>query len=146
MVRHTNVVPPFPDAPDGVKWQVFHFLTGRGENIIREWLDKEKVPPGLRGALQNKINALEFGGPRMVPGFIRGPVAKEIYKATIYGQVQLRPRLCHGPYGSYEFTFLFGAIEKNNKDTPDHCNASAQENRIVLKADKARRKRERITR
>jgi hypothetical protein len=37
-----------------------------------------------------------------------------------------------------------GAIERDGKDIPDHCNATAQRNRGVLMRDSTRRIRERI--
>ena len=146
MVRHT-VVPIFMSAPPGAQWLVYHFLSQRGVNVIREWLDKEKVSSQQRGRFQSLINSLERGGPDLVPGFIHGPVAKDIYKAKVRGnkgQVQLRPRLCRGPIQKYEFTFLIGAIEKGGKDIPNHCNATAQENRRILIGDPTRRTHEPI--
>ncbi len=147
MVKHTVVIPPFPKAPGGTVWYVYHFLSARGENVIKEWLKSERVSAAQRGNFQSKINSLERGGPDLVPGFIHGPVAKDIYKAKIKGnkgQVQLRPRLCLGPIGTFEFTFLVGAIEKGGRDIPDHCNTTAQSNRITVIADAGRRKREPI--
>jgi len=146
MVGRNKAGLPFPAALEGVSWRVYHFLSARRVNVIREWLDAERVPSELRGKFQLQIDILEQSGPKLVPGFISdGPVAKDIYKAKIKGKMQLRPRLCHGPMGQFEFTFLFGAIERDKKDIPPHCNVSAQENRKILIADQTRRKRERIT-
>lgn len=128
-------------------WRVYCFLSQRGDNVIRDWLDKEKVPIAQRADFQLKIRLLESGGPDLVPGFItETPVAKDIYKAKIKGNkgwVQLRPLLCKGPVlMDREFTFLFGAIEKDRILIPKDCKERAQENRKILLADPSRRRHE----
>lgn len=148
MVRHTVQAPPFPKAPVPNAWSVFHFIDHRNNNEIIEWLDRERVSLSQRARFQNFIDLVHKGGPENVPGFISsGPVAKDIYKAKVKGnkgQVQLRPRLCHGPHGKFELTFLCGAIERGGRDHPTNCNVTAHENRTVVKNDQTRRRAERI--
>jgi hypothetical protein len=127
------------------QWQVFCFLTHRGENIIREWLRKERIPRTQIAVFQAKLDTFERGGPDLSPGLIFGPVAKDIYKMKIKGHkghVQLRPMLCYGPFGNSEITLLIGAIEKGFKLVPTACITDAQENRKVLLADRGRRRHE----
>jgi hypothetical protein len=140
-----------PDHNAGViqftGWRVYCFLSQRGRNVIRDWLDKEKVSTQQRADFQAKIELLENGGPDLVPGFItETPVAKDIYKAKIKGnkgRVQLRPLLCKGPFVmAREFTLLFGAIEKDGVLEPVDCKKRAQENRSILVADRTRRRHE----
>jgi hypothetical protein len=147
MVRHTVQVLPFPKAQVPNAWTIYHFVDHRNKNEIVEWLDRESVGSGQRAKFQNLMDLVHKGGPENVPGFIQGPVAKDIYKAKIKGnkgQVQLRPRVCHGPLGQFEFTFLCGAIEKGNKDRPTDCNKIAQSYRTVVIHDPTRRRTERI--
>src|ERR1035441_1540593 len=129
------------------KWLVYFFLTHRGENIIREWLDRERVAKTQIADFQAKIDTFERGGPDLSPGLIVGPVAKNIYKMKIKGNkghVQLRPMLCYGPFGEAEITLLVGAIEKDFKLRPDNWKELARENREILMADPRRRIRERL--
>jgi hypothetical protein len=131
------------------KWRVYCFLSARGSNVIREWLDEEKISSAQRGDFQLKIQLLEGGGPESVPGFItETPVAKDIYKAKIKGNkgaVQLRPMLCKGPaLMDREFTFLCGAIEKDRELIPKDWKKRAQVNREIVIADPKRRRHEGI--
>lgn len=129
------------------KWPVYCFITHRNENIIVRWLEDERVPKAQIATLQAKIDAYEQGGPDLNPGFISGPVAKDIYKIKIKGHkghVQLRPMVCYGPHDPDEVTLLSGAIEKDFKLIPDTCKVDAQENRRIVLANRGRRRRERI--
>jgi hypothetical protein len=130
-----------------LRWRVYCFLSTRGSNAIKEWLDKERISTAQRAMFQLKIKLLENGGPDVVPGFISDtPVAKDIYKAKIKGNkgwVQLRPMLCKGPWIlNWEYTFLFGTIEKNGALTPKDWKDRAQENRNILLGDPKRRRNE----
>jgi hypothetical protein len=128
------------------QWKVYCFLSQRGENVIREWLAAEKVSIAQRAIFQAKIDSLERGGPDINPGLIVGPIAKDIYKMKIKGNkghVQLRPLLCRGPFGDFEYTLLVGAIEKDFK-LPKGIKEKAQDNRDILLHNRDRRRRERI--
>src|SRR5277367_6078766 len=116
-----------------LKWRVYCFLSARGANVIREWLDEERIPSAQRGDFQTRIRLLENGGPQASPQFISDtPVAKDIYKAKIKGNkgwVQLRPMLCRGPWvKEWEFTILLGAIEKDGALRPKEWKVLAQNN------------------
>jgi len=129
------------------QWPIYCFLSHREENVIRRWLDDERITNTQRAIFQAKIDLFERGGPDLNPGLIAGPIAKDIYKMKIKGHkghVQLRPMLCYGPFAENEVTLLFGAIEKDFKLIPETCKASAQGNREILLADRRRRRRERI--
>ncbi len=129
------------------RWPIYCFLTHRWENIIKAWLESEKITRTQIAYFQAKIDAYENGGPDLNPGLIEGPVAKKIYKMKIKGNkghVQLRPMVCYGPVADAEVTLLFGAIEKDFKLRPENCKDQAQTNRETLIADPRRRRRERI--
>lgn len=49
------------------------------------------------------------------------------------GQVALRPMLCRGPFSvRTEFTFLFGAVERDNRYVPIDAPRRADTNRLDL--------------
>jgi len=133
------------------KWKVYFYLEGlRRNNVIRDWLEEERVPVAQIAAFQDKIDTLEERGPEMVPGFISDtPVAKDIYKMKIKGNKgmkQLRPMCCRGPFGPREYTILCGAVEKDNRLIPVDAKKRAQDNLKVLRADATRRVHERLAR
>ena len=109
---------------------------------------EEKVPKTQIAVFQAKIDLYERGGPDLSPGFIEGPITKNIYKMKIKGHkghVQLRPMVCYGPFNNQEeVTMLVGAIEKDFKLIPENCKLEAQQNREIVLNDRARRRRERI--
>jgi len=133
------------------EWKVYFFLRGeRRENVIKAWLKDESVPDAQIAVFQEKIDTLERSGPEMVPGFIsETPVGKEIYKMKVKGNKgwkQLRPMCCRGPFEQQnEYTVLVGAVEKDWKLIPSNAKERAQANLIELKADRTRRRRERLT-
>ena len=132
-----------------MEWGVYFYLGGaRRENIIRAWLKRERVPLAQIAAFQEKIDALERGGPEMVPGFIsETPIARDIYKMKIKGNKgmkQLRPMCCRGPFGPNEYTILVGAVERDGKLDPEDAEERAQDNLSSLKADPTRRTNERL--
>jgi hypothetical protein len=127
-------------------WRIYCFLSERGSNLIREWLDGEKVTSSQRAAFQSKIDLFERSGPDLTPGFITStPIAADIYKMKIRGQVQLRPMACRGPIDmDREYTILLGWIERNNDRVPNEIKVKAQQNRAIVVSDPSRRRRERI--
>jgi hypothetical protein len=132
------------------KWQIYSYLVGqRRENITRAWLLDQRVSAVQIAAFQEKIDALEAGGPEMVPGFIsETPVAKDIYKMKIKGNKgmkQLRPMCCRGPFGAAEFTILAGAVEKDGALVPKDVVKRAQANLGELRTDPTRRVHERLS-
>lgn len=132
-------------------WTVYFYLAGeRRDNVVRTWLEDEKVSSVQIGAFQDKIDTLEKSGPGMVPGFItETPVAPDIYKMKIKGNKgmkQLRPMCCRGPFSSNEFTILAGAVEKDGKLIPGDVKKRARKNLDALLSDPTRRVSERLTR
>lgn len=128
---------------------MYFFLSQRGENVIKDWLMRERVPKDQVAAFQDKIDTLELSGPEMVPGFItETPVARDVYKMKVKGnkgRKQLRPLCCRGPFGSKEYTILVGATEKDSKLVPKDVKQRAQNHLAELRTDPSRRKRERLT-
>jgi hypothetical protein len=127
-------------------WRIYCFLSERGANLIREWLDEERISSSQRATFQAKIDIFERAGPDMSPGFITTtPIAADIYKMKVKGQVQLRPMACKGPVDlDREYTILLGWIERDNRRVPNEVKAKAQQNRVILLSNPNRRRHERI--
>jgi hypothetical protein len=127
-------------------WRIYCFLSERGSNLIREWLDDEGITPAQRATFQSKIDLFERSGPDLSPGFITPtPIAADIYKIKVRGPVQLRPMACRGPFDlDREYTILLGWIERNNERVPNEVKVKAQQNRAIVVRDPSRRRRERI--
>ena len=52
------------------QWPVYSYVDEMGKNVIRAWLDQDRVSLALRNALQVYIDMVEHGGPATVPGCI----------------------------------------------------------------------------
>lgn len=50
----------------------------------------------------------------------------------IKGEVALRPMLCRGPFAQSEYTFLFGAVERDRRYVPLDAPRRAEANRLDL--------------
>jgi len=139
--QHNANVINFP-----LRWQIYCFLSERGVNLIIDWLDAEKISVKQRADFQAKIDLFERGGSELITGFITDtPIAPDIYKMKIKGQVQLRPMACRGPFDlNREYTILVGWIERDNKRVPNDVKKKASENRTIVLANPERRRRERI--
>jgi hypothetical protein len=140
-LKHNAHVINFP-----LKWSIYFFLSERGVNLITDWLDAEKISVKQRADFQAKIDLFERGGSDLITGFITDtPIAPDIYKMKIKGQVQLRPMVCRGPLDlGREYTVLVGWIERDNARVPNNIKKKASENRSIIIADPRRRRRERI--
>jgi hypothetical protein len=116
-------------------WQLFDFLNSHGQNVMQVWAmglsEKE------RGRLDAKIDLLEIAGGSLPPKLLTPtsgkPRQRNIMELAIKGQVALRPLLCRGPFNvQNEFTFLFGAIERDRKYVPRDAPQRAETNRLDL--------------
>ena len=120
-MAHNAGVIPLPQ-------RVYFFLNTRGDNVIKRWLAKARVPIAQIATFQAKLDTLEQGGREASPGLIVGPLAKDIFKMRIKGNrgwVQLRRMVCYGPFSpDREVTLLVGAIEKDGKYDPQNAVAA----------------------
>ncbi len=120
-------------------WDLYDFTNERGDSLLKEWIEREKLSRRDVGQLQQKLDMLIMAGPSLPPRLLAGPVYKHIYKLIIHGERMLRPFLCKGPFNmASEFTLLLGAIETDWK--LDHDPKEAESNRIILLKDPARRR------
>jgi hypothetical protein len=123
-----------------MSWDLYDFTNARGESLLKEWVERERLSRRDLGQLHHKLDMLVTAGPSLPPKLLAGPVHKHIYKLIIHGERMLRPFLCKGPFNmDTEFTLLLGAIETDWK--LDHDPKEAESNRIILLGDPGRRRR-----
>lgn len=122
-----------------MRFQLFDYVNGRGENLILEWTkDLQKTD---RAKLNAKLDALEALGDDLLPEVLTGTGTAGIFKLRVKGNVQLRPMLCRGPINvGEEYTLLIGAKEVGGKLTPRDADAIAGQRRDEVRGDPARRK------
>ena len=112
-------------------WNLYDFTNERGDSLIEEWIEREKLSRRDVGQLNQKLGSAGHCGFLPTPKLLAGPIYKHIYKLKIHGQRMLRPFLCRGPFNmDTEFTLLLGAIEANGK--LDHDPKEAENNRNIL--------------
>ena len=122
-----------------MSWDLYDFTNQRGGSLLQEWIEQERLSRRDVGQLHQKLDMLVVAGPSLPPKLLAGPIYKHIYKLIIHGDRMLRPFLCKGPFNmETEFTLLLGAIEADRK--LDHDPREAENNRIILLGDPARRR------
>ncbi|MFZ5448526.1 MAG: hypothetical protein ACOZFS_07830 [Thermodesulfobacteriota bacterium] len=116
------------------RWQLFDYLDSRGKNVMQEWA--KGLGEELRARLDLKIDVLERAEEELPPKLLTPtsgkPKQKHIKEIPIKGEVALRPMLCRGPFNRNEFTFLYGAVERDNKYVPRDAPVRAEANRVDL--------------
>lgn len=124
-------------------YTLWDFLSARGENVILEWVEDERLTKRSRAALNQKLDRLAQIPFKLAieTKFLAGPIYKHIYKLVIKADVMLRPMLCRGPIDNEkEYTLLLGAIERGRK-LPPGSKEKAEENRQIIIDDPRRRRR-----
>ena len=121
-------------------WSVYEFLNPRGDGIIVQWIEKERIQRSIVGSLNEKVDMLRQLGPELPPQLLAS-LGGQIYKLKVKRRVQLRPMLCDGPINNgTEYTFLVGCIERGDEYDPPDAVGIAQKNRETILSDKARRR------
>ena len=121
-------------------WDLYDFTTERGDSLLLEWIQRERLSKRDLGQLALKLDMLALVGPGLPPKLLAGPIHKHIYKLIIHGDRMLRPFLCKGPFDmDHEFTLLLGAVEANGR--LDHSPEEAENFRTVLLANPTRRRK-----
>ncbi|MEW6660150.1 MAG: hypothetical protein AB1424_15960 [Thermodesulfobacteriota bacterium] len=88
-----------------------------------------------RARLDLKIEMLKRAGddaPKLMTPTSGRPRQRHIWEMPIKGMVALRPMLCLGPFAKGEYTFLFGAVERDNKYVPLDAPRRAEARRLDL--------------
>lgn len=129
-------------------WRVFCFIDEAGDNVIRQWLDREAVAEALRGTMQGLIDFIQAGGPSMVPGcIVPVPRSKQFHFLEVQrkGLAPIRAVLCYGPFGDTELTLLVGVPDRQRLLVkPTDALGVAQENFRAVDGDYRRRRYERV--
>jgi len=112
-------------------WNLFDFNDGR--NVIKDWADGLPMQKRDRGRLDSKVDMLAKAGDDLPPRLLQPTKSRHIMELALNGQMILRLMLCRGPFSmKNEFTFLFGAVEKNRKYIPKDAPERADGNRTDL--------------
>ena len=121
-------------------YKIFDYIDPNGKNIMQYWANKLPMQRRDRGRLDSKIDMLITAGDDLPPGLLQNTRCKHIMEIAVNSQVALRPMLCRGPFNmKSEFTFLFGATERDAKYVPKNAPERAEGNRLDLLADPDRR-------
>jgi hypothetical protein len=128
------------------KFFLFDFENAQGDNILQVWADNMPMQKKDRGRLDSKIDMLAKSGDNLPPKLLQPTKSKHIMEIAVNGPVALRVMLCRGPFNmKNEFTFLYGATEKNRKhvprDAPERANGHRDD--LLLNPNR-RRKHERF--
>ena len=106
---------------------------GSKGNVMQTWADKMPMQKKERARLDMRIDLLERVEDNLPPGLLHNTKCKHIMHLVVNGRVTLRPMLCRGPFDmKREFTFLFGATEKDRKLIPRDAPEQSEKNRKDL--------------
>jgi hypothetical protein len=123
-----------------VNRSLFDYLDSHGRNVMQDWADNLPMQKRDRGRLDSKIDMLAIAGDDLPPGLLQNTRCRHIMEIAVNGQVALRPMLCRGPFAMQrEFTFLFGAVERDRKYEPKDAPERGEANRLDLLADEEKR-------
>lgn len=127
-------------------WRLFDYVDSRGRNVMQDWADNLHMEKEYRGRLDSKIDMLANAGDQLPPGLLQKTKCVHIMELAVSGRVALRLMLCRGPFAMQsEFTFLFGATERDKKYVPRDAPQRAETNRLdLLKHPEKRRDHERF--
>lgn len=118
-------------------WTVYDFVSRRGENIVKLWLESLEKQDRIR--MTKRLDDLRDHGHELCPNLV-GPVGPHIYKIRVNGRQAPRLFLCKGPLSmDTEYTLLWGAFERDG-ELPEGTIERADENRNeVIASPKTRR-------
>lgn len=122
------------------KINLFDFKVSNGKNAVQYWADSVPIQKKDRGRLDSKIDMLKRVGDDLPPKLLQSTRERHIKEIAVNGQVALRLLLCHGPIVmKNEFTFLFGATERDKKYNPKDSPERADKNRSDLISNPSQR-------
>jgi hypothetical protein len=118
-------------------WIFRDYLSHRGSNEIREWIDS--LPMNAQVKIDRRISYLE-ATRNFEPQYVSALKGYDgIYELRIAcSGVQYRPLGFYGPERG-EFTILIGAVEKDGKLEPRNAAEVAQKRREEVVADRRTR-------
>jgi putative component of toxin-antitoxin plasmid stabilization module len=119
-------------------WRFRDYLTERGENDIRHWLDG--LSKKARIKIDRRIRYLEnVQYFHREPQYIKQLSGYEgIYEIrVVFGGDQYRPLGCYGPHEG-EFTLLIGAMEQGDRFVPRDAPDLALQRKAIILSDRSR--------
>ena len=115
-------------------WRFYDFLDGRGNNLIRAWLDS--LPTKAAAKIDARIifmRSIRIWPEQYVSALVNWPGLFEL--RVVSAGSQYRPLFCYGPNRG-EVILVHGAIEKGK--IPNRILEYADGNRKIVLADRAR--------
>lgn len=119
-----------------MKSEIWEFLVGGNRQVIRRWMEEEKLSTSERAKLDyslDRLRSLDFGllSSKLLAGPLRGT---KIYKLRLRCENrELRPMLCRGPVGPpHDYTLLEGSIEVGRRMRPADAEDRAMKHRADL--------------
>lgn len=111
-------------------------------SVIGVWIRSVDLQPSDIAAFKQKVLLLKQYGPDLPAGLLTGPLFRHIRKFRVNTPTRaLRPMICVGPIDNdAEFTFLFGAVERDGELDPVNAPNIADENRLILLRNMKRRR------
>ncbi len=105
-----------------MSWQFKNYVSVRGDNEIRRWLDS--LPKKARFKIDARIKYLQQVDQLKFPYVEKWTGESDLYEVRVVFGVQYRILCCYGEKG--EFILLIGAIEKGWKLEPKNAVAIAK--------------------
>ncbi len=140
---------------------LYDYKDEKGVNIITAWL--QGLPKPQLAKVNSKIRSLRQNGDQILPGFVTDAVgSRYIKEIVIGGNIALRLLLCRGPIKMQyepsksgnggrppigtapEFTFLFGAEERDGNYVPANAVQLAEAFRERVIGDPDNRRTEHV--
>ncbi|MGR3174946.1 MAG: type II toxin-antitoxin system RelE/ParE family toxin [Candidatus Scalindua sp.] len=98
------------------EWTIKAFVSARGTNEIKKWLDT--LPVNDQAKIDARIRHLEITKTWGRPYTAKLKGYTDLHEIIVFsGKIQYRPIGCRGP-NDREFTILIGAIEKGGNFVP----------------------------
>ena len=105
-------------------WVFKDFVSDRGENEIRRWIDS--LPKAVRFKLDGRIRYLQGVQQLKYPYVEKWVGEKDIYEVrVVFAGAQYRLLGCYG-VGQKVFTLLVGAVEKSGQLNPREAVSTAK--------------------
>lgn len=111
------------------------------QNVIEIWLNG--LDPGLRGRMNAKIRALMISEGGVGPNMLTPTTDPHIKELIVNGKQALRLLLCRGPTEDSmltDYTFLFGAKERDSRYVPRDALKRASDHRTLVIQDPTNRR------
>jgi hypothetical protein len=66
-----------------MSWHLYDLTNERGDSLLQEWIQQERLSKRDLGQLALKLDMLTLVGPGLPPKLLAGPIHKHIYKLIV---------------------------------------------------------------